>query len=327
MRRTSAWRRTQSQERPRRIWCLALALLLFTAEPIHAGLSATDDQGREISLERPARRVIALYGAFNEILEGLGRSGIIVARTSADRLPANITRLPVIGTHMRPNIEAVLAQKPDLVLQLAGRKEASLPVEALRKHGVRVAVFHAGTFAELFSVIRRVGVLTGSEAQAEDMVRGMEARLAALDARLAASPKRPRVFFEVRSPSILAAGQAGLVNEIIRRAGGVNCVEDAAKFVRLSEEEIIRLAPETYIIQRGPMNPAPQPLTSRPRLRSIPAAASGHAWFVNEQKYSRPGPRNIDAVEELAGLLHPELIDPPGRRAANKNHPLNKDKQ
>jgi len=227
---------------------------------------------------------------------------------------------------MRPNIEAVLAQKPDLVLQLAGRKEASLPVEALRRHGVNVAVFHASTFAELFSVIRRVGALTGAEPQAEAMVRGMEARLSALDARLAAVPQRPRVFFEVRSPNMLAAGQAGLVAEIIRRAGGVNCVADTAKFSRLSEEEIIRLAPEAYIIQRGPMNPAPLPLTSRPRLRAIPAAASGRAWFVDEQKYSRPGPQSVDAAEELAALLHPGIPAPAKGRATDYNHTKSKDK-
>lgn len=323
MKRTSAWPRTPSPARPRRIWCLALLLLLW-AEPSLAlekgavgtgtAISVTDDQGQTIALERPAQRVIALYGALNEILDGLGRAEAIVARTSADRLPASITRLPVIGTHMRPNIEAVLAQRPDLVLQMAGRKEASLPVEALRKHGLKVAVFHASTFAELFSVIRRVGLLTGSEGQAEAMVRSLEARLATLDTKLAASAdnrrSRPRVFFEVRSPNMLAAGQAGLVDEIIRRAGGVNCVEDKAKFSRLSEEEVIRLAPEAYLIQRGPMNPAPLPLTSRPRLRAIPAAMGGKAWFVDEQKYSRPGPRNVDAAEELAGLLHPEIKNP-----------------
>jgi iron complex transport system substrate-binding protein len=274
----------------------------------------TDDAGQEIVLARPAVRVIALYGAFNEILDGLGRAEVIVARTNADKLPAHILKLPVIGTHMRPNIEAVLAQKPDLVLQMAGRKEASLPVDALRKQGVRVAMFRAASFAELMSVIRRVGILTGSEAQAETMLRGMEARLAALDARIAQTTERPRVFFEVRSPNMYSVGQGSLVTELIARAGGVNCVEERGRFARLSEEELIRLAPEAYVIQRGPMNPAPLPLSQRPRLRGLPAAKNGKAWFVDEMKYSRPGPRNIDAVEELALLLHPEIAKPDARK-------------
>lgn len=280
-------------------------------------MAVTDDTGREIALERPARRVIALYGALNEILAGIGREGVIVARTNADKTPASIARLPVIGTHMRPNIEAVLAQKPDLVLQMAGRKESSLPVEALRQRGVRVAVFRANSFAELFSVIRRVGTLTGADAEAEALVRGQEARLAALDERAARAGTRPRVLFEVRSPNMLAAGSSGLVAELIRRAGGVNCVEERTKFARISEEEIVRLAPEAYLIQRGPMNPAPLPLARRPRLTSIPAAQSRRAWFVDERKYSRPGPQSVDAAEELFGLLHPEL-NAPGRGAQHK---------
>lgn len=271
-------------------------------------MSVQDDDGRTISLAAPARRVIALYGAFNEILDGLGRAEVIVARTSADRTPARIAALPAIGTHMRPDVEAVLARRPDLVLQMAGRREASLPVEALRRRGVTVAVFRAGSFAQLFSVIRRVGTLTGAEDRAEDMVRGQEARLAALDARLADVPQRPRVFFEVRSPNLLGAGNAGLVAELIRRAGGVNCVAERGRFARLGEEELLRLAPEVYLIQRGPMNPAPLPLSRRPRLRSIPAATSGKAWFVDEARYSRPGPQSVAAAEELAALLHPEAF-------------------
>lgn len=273
-------------------------------------MSVTDDAGQTVTLERPARRVIALYGALNEILAGIGRQDAIVARTSADRTPAAIAQLPAIGTHMRPNIEAVLAQRPDLVLQMAGRKEAALPVDELRRRGVRVAVFHAASFAELFGVIRRVGTLTGADAGAAAMVRGLEARLAALDARAAKARARPRVFFEVRSPNMLAAGNSGLVAEIIRRAGGLNCVETQEKFARLGEEEIVRLAPEAYVIQRGPMNPAPLPLSARPRLATVPAAKSGRAWFVDERKYSRPGPQSVDAAEELFGLLHPELGAP-----------------
>jgi len=300
--------------------CLALALTLFFAASapaeLRAAVSVTDDAGQEIVLARPAVRVIALYGAFNEILDGLGRTEAIVARTNADKLPARIVKLPVIGTHMRPNIEAVLAQKPDLVLQMAGRKEASLPVDALRKRGVCVAMFRAASFAELMSVIRRVGTLTGADAQAETMVRGLEARLTALDAKISQTSERPRVFFEVRSPNMYSVGRGSLVTELIARAGGMNCVEERAKFARLSEEEVLRLAPEAYVIQRGPMNPAPLPLSQRPRLRALPATKAGKAWFVDEMKYSRPGPRNIDAVEELALLLHPEIAAFDARNAA-----------
>jgi len=306
-----------------RILPLTLALVLLCSTQGRTEIRVTDDQGQTIVMTRPAQRVIALYGSLNEILDGLGQTGRIVARANADETPARITRLPSIGTYRRPNIEAVLAQKPDLVLQMAGRKETSQSVDALKKHGVRVAVFRASSFTELFSIVRRVGALTGADAQAEDMVRGMEARLAALDAKVANAADRPRVFFEVHSPNMYGAGQSSVLAEIINHAGGINCVEERVPFAHLSEEELLRLQPEAYLIQRGPMNRAPLSLTARPRLRTLPAAKSGRTWFVDELKYSRPGPRNIDAAEELAGLLHPELVNqgikpPKGSKHKNK---------
>jgi iron complex transport system substrate-binding protein len=324
MLRTSTCPSPLPPERPKRLWHLALVLVLLCSTQARAEISVTDDQGQTIVLARPATRVIALYGALNEILDGLGQTSRIVARANADETPSSITKLPSIGTHRRPNIEAVLAQKPDLVLQMAGRKETSQSVEALKKHGVRVAVFRASSFAELFSIIRRVGALTGADAQAEDMVRGMEARLAALAARIANTAERPRVFFEVHSPNMYGAGQSSVVAEIINHAGGVNCVEERVQFAHLSEEELMWLKPEVYLIQRGPMNRSPLPLSARPRLRTLPAAQNSRAWFVDELKYSRPGPRNIDAAEELAGLLHPELagqgVKPPkGPKRKGKN--------
>lgn len=279
-------------------------------------MSITDDTGQEITLDRPAARVIALYGGLGEIVHALGRGNALVARTNADLWPPAVAKLPVIGTHMRPNVESVLAQRPDLVLQLAGRKESSLPVEALRRRGVRVAVFHAASFAELFSVMRRVGVLVGAEGEAEELVRATEARLAAVEARLSGVETRPRVFYEVRSPGMLAAGRSGMVAEVIRRAGGINCIEEKGRFARLGEEEIVRLNPDVYLIQRGPMNQNPLPLSQRPRLKELAAAKNRRSWFVDERRYSRPGPQSIEAVEELAALLHPEIFPAPHKNTA-----------
>ena len=314
MRPTSAWRSIPSPARRRRIWFLAL-LIIFWADSAGA-VRITDDTGQDVSLDRPAARVIALYGGLGEILHALGRGDALVARTGADLWPPSVAKLPVIGTHMRPNIESVLAHRPDLVLQLAGRRESSLPVEALRRRGVRVAVFHASNFAELFSVMRRVGVLVGAEAEAGELVQATEARLAAVEARLSGVATRPRVFYEVRSPSMLAAGRSGMVAEVIRRAGGINCIEEKGRFARLGEEEIVRLNPDVYLIQRGPMNQAPLPLSQRPRLKGLAAAKNGRSWFVDERRYSRPGPQSIEAVEELAGLLYPERFPAPHKKTA-----------
>ena len=289
--------------------CLALMCLAFPDSSVRAAVSVTDDLGETVRLDGPAQRIIALYGALNEILAAMGLEDRIVARTQSDRLPPSILDKPSIGTHMRPNIELVLGLKPDLVLQMGGREQAVRSVTDLKRFGVNTAMFKADSFASLYSVIERLGVLTGEPERARALMDSMKNRLERVRGLLKRAGPAPRVFFEVRYPNLLGVGQGSIVNDVILGAGGVNCLASPKKFVRIGEEELLRLAPEVYLIQKGPMNPSPIPLAQRPHYQTLPAVDNGRIFVIDEQKFSRPGPRNADAVETLAELLHPGLFD------------------
>lgn len=282
---------------------LAAAILCLATRPARAGdIRVTDDLGRQIVLAAPAKRVVALYGALNEIMAGLGLADRLVARTEADHEPASIEALPVIGTHMRPNLERVLAVKPDLVLQLSGRDEARKSADDLAALGVPVAVFSIHDFPGLFAAITRIGTLTGTPKAADDLVAGLRRRL---DAVAAATPagKRPTVFFEARSGNLLAAGAGSMVDAVITAAGARNAVTEKKRLVRLADEELLRLAPDVCLTQRGPMNPEARPMSDRPEYAALPCVATGRAFVVDEALFSRPGPRSVEAVESLAKRL------------------------
>ncbi len=266
----------------------------------------TDDLGREVVLERPAGRIIALYGAYNEILAAMGLEDRLAARTKADVLPPSILGKPSIGTHMRPNVELVLALEPDLILQSAGRREATAVVEQLRRHGQTVAVFQPQRFVELFELIDKLGRLTGEPGRAAGLNRRLQERLQAVEQRLQGIDHRPRVFFEVRYPNLLGAGQSSMVNDVIERSGGRNCLEHDKKLVRIGMEALIRSDPEVYVIQEGPMNRRPSPPAERPHFDVLRAVRQGRVLRVDEHAFSRPGPRSVEAVETLAAFLHPE---------------------
>lgn len=273
-----------------------------------ARLSATDDAGVTVLLAKPATRIIALYGAFNELLLALDAGDLLVARTVADaRLPqlAELAHLPVIGTHMRPNAELIVAQKPDLVLQLSGRKEAHFQTEALRALGINVLTFEMNSFERMFDVLRKIGLLTGRGHKADALIQDWRSRLAALRARYAGQ-KPVRVFYEVRYPNLLAAGKNSIVNEIITHAGGENVVREEKKLVRINEEALIQADPDVYLLQKGPMNPDPAPLERRAHYKDLRAARAGRVLFVDEDRFARPGPRAMDAAEELGRWLHPQ---------------------
>ncbi len=276
-----------------------------------------DDLGQRVELSAPAQRVIPLYSGLGEIISAMGLSERLVARTNVEDWPAEALARPSIGTHMRPNLELVLGLKPDLVLQLAGREAALQSVEALRVHGIPVAIFEINDFASLFAAMERIGILLGAEDAARQGIGRIQARLAAVDKAME-GVQRPAVFFEVRYPNLLAAGAESMVSEIIRRAGGENVVTQGKKLVRLSEEVLLGLNPEVYLVQQGPMNPAPPPPSVRSHFRTLAAVRSGRVLMVDEAIYSRPGPRSVLAVEELAAFLHPEYFQKPSSNEDSK---------
>ena len=284
-------------------WITLVTPTAFSA----AEVRVTDDLGQVIALKEPAQRIISLYGAYSEILFAIGAGDRLVARTRADRFPPSILDKPSVGTHLRPNMELVLGLQPDLIIHAVGRKHGHEVIRQIQQKGLTVAVFQPRNFAELFSVIDRLGILTGEEANAQELVNGQSSRLRKIDLRLAKSKDRPKVFFEVRYPNLLGAGQGSIVNDVILKAGGLNCLPNEKKLVRINIETLIDYDPDVYVVQEGPMNRNPGSPESRPNFQVLKAVQQGRVFFVDEYVFSRPGPRSVEAVEKLAAYLHPEL--------------------
>ena len=292
-----------------RIIVLLLAWITLVTPPAFsaAEVRVTDDLGQVIALKEPARRIISLYGAYSEILFAIGAGDRLVARTSSDKFPPSILDKPSVGTHLRPNMELVLGLQPDLIIHAVGRKHGHEVIRQIQQKGLTVAVFQPRNFSELFSVIDRLGILTGEEENAQALVNGQISRLGQIDLRMAKSKDRPKVFFEVRYPNLLAAGQGSIVNDVILKAGGVNCLPNEKKLVRINIETLIDYDPDVYVVQKGPMNRNPGSPESRPNFQVLRAVQQGRVFFVDEYVFSRPGPRSVEAVEKLAAYLHPEL--------------------
>lgn len=241
-----------------------------------------------------------LYGAFADILFALDRGDAVVGRTNADAHDPRLASLPSVGTHMQPTSELIISLRPDAVLQMSGRREASVLAESLRGAGIPVLVFNLDSFESLFSATLALGALTGAPDRAKELANEWRERLKAL-------PKIPgapvTTFFEIRYPDLAAAGRTGIVNDIIKAAGGENIIEIPGKIARINEEIVIERDPETYIYQKGPMNPAPTDPGTRPYLRGSRAIRDGNILPVEERLFSRPGPGSIDAAEILAAFF------------------------
>ncbi len=285
---------------------LLLLILLFFFSSVRAEISIIDDRGKKISLRAPAKRVVCLYGALTETVAALGKCEAIVGVTAHEKYPPCILSRPRVGTHLRPNLEIILSLQPDLVLQGSVSRGGLLSVRELEEKGLKVAVFNPYTVEMVFDTIRRVGILLGREEAATELLRHLREKLLKIEARVSKFPSRPRVLYEVSYPGILVAGKKNIVNDLIFRAGGVNLAALPRKFVRLSPEMIIKLAPEVYIVQKGPMNKNPPPLERRSFFKVLPAVREGRVYYVDEFLFARPGPRIVRALEEMVKILHPD---------------------
>jgi iron complex transport system substrate-binding protein len=287
------------------VFCGAVATCPLPA----ASVQIVDDLGRTISLEHPAARIIPLYGAFAEMLYSIGAGGGVVARTQADSSPDEILKLPSVGTHMHPNVEMILGLKPDLVVQSGSRYEASSEMDRMRDASVPVAVFEPATFEGIFSAMERLGVLTGREGAAREAVAGLRKRLKTVRDRLADVKEPRRVFFEVRAQPLTGAGGGSIVQEILFAAGAVNSLKSDKAVAQYNFERLLLDNPDVYIVQQGPMNRNPMDPRERPHFERLRSVRDGKVLFVDEFIYSRPGPRCVDAVEELAARLYPDSFE------------------
>lgn len=275
--------------------------LAAPAPQTSAAFEVCDDYGHCENFERPVARVIALYGAFNEMLLALDAGDLIVARAQADADIPEIAGLPAIGTHMRPNLELVMAQKPDLILQMGGRAEAGIPLARMAELGAKTLCFDIKSFNDLFEMMRKLGKIAGKEEKAAALIKEWRARLAAIAP--AQGEKRPTVYHEARQPALLAAGKESVIDDIITTAGGENIIKTPKKLVRYNEEALLAANPEFCVVQKGPMNPQPLPPDKRPNLSSLACVKNGNILIVDEREFARPGPGSVKAAETLARWL------------------------
>lgn len=290
---------------PRRLWLYFLAAILWAVRGAcdAAPVQVVDDAGRTVRLEAPAQRVIALYGAFAEMLYAMEAQDVLTARTQADTFPPDILRLPSVGTHMRPNVEMILGLKPDLVVQSATRRSAIPESARLEEAGIPIVILGPKDFEGVFSAMERLGVLIGREEQARRTVEALRHRLEAVRSACRGTSPHPRLVFEIRADPLAVAGRGGMPQAAMEAVGAINAVSLPDPIVQMSVENLLVLDPDVYIVQKGPMNPNPEPPHNRAHFDRLRAVRSGQVLEVEEALYSRPGPRAVQAAEDLARRL------------------------
>ncbi len=246
-----------------------------------------------------ARRIVSLAPSITEILFALGLGERVVGVTALCDYPPEAKRKPKVGdANISP--ERVLALKPDLVVAHELLNSRVIPV--LRRLGVRVLSANPNTFEKLFAFIVQIGRAAGVPRRAEQLVRQMKARMERVQRRVQRIRARPRVLFVIGLEPLWASGRGTFADDLIRRAGGTNALGSTMQgFRAISLETALACRPEVIVLA----GPKKQAILADPRWRPTPAIQRQRVYEVNPDLYLRESPRLIDALEQLAHLLHP----------------------
>src|SRR5438477_9065160 len=256
----------------------------------------TDDAGRRVALAAPARRVVSLLPSFTELLFAIGAGDRLVGRTTWCDYPPAALAVPSVGDGMPPNVEAVAARHPDLVVLYRSGPNITA-AEQLERLGIKTVLLDLNLLEQLGPAARRLGMLTGRRAAADSLAHLMDS--------LAAQPLAPGpqslVFIVWDNPPIVI-GAGSYLDRLAALAGARNVFHDiASPSAQVSIETIAARDPEFVAVLSDSV--VPPRYAGRPEWRVVRAVRAGRFLFLPGQLFGRPGPRVAEAVRELRHRL------------------------
>lgn len=284
--------------------CAGLICVAFAAQ----AYDVVDDRGVSVSFDQPPQRVVSLLPSLAETVCELGACARIVGADRYTDYPASMQKVPKVGGGLDPNIEAIVALRPDVVLMMTTSRAS----ERLRALGIKVVALEPKTHADVQRVMLKIGEVLAVP-DAAKIWRGIDAAVSAAAQSVPASAKGLRVYFEVNQGPF-AASEASFIGETLTRLGVKNIVPGKlGPFPKLNPEFIVRADPD--LIMAGERSA--EGMTQRPGWQNMRAVREGHVCnFTNKEADSlvRPGPRMAEGARLMAKCLNDQARKTPVAR-------------
>jgi iron complex transport system substrate-binding protein len=262
------------------------------------------------------QRIVSTAPSITELLYALGLGNEVVGVTRFCRYPPDALTKPKIGDYTSPNLEAIAALKPDLVVIQTNPIHLA---DHLTRLNLRVLEIDQENIAAIYKSIQQVGAATGTDQRAAQLADSIREGLTKIRAKVSALPRARMMFVIGRSPNsldgLVVAGRASYLNEAIEIAGGENVFRDAkAAYPAVSLEEVMARNPEV-IVDMGDMSDTVGVTEAHKRsvialwdrIPTLAAVKQHRVFAVASDIYVVPGPRVIDAAKAFAEMLHPGL--------------------
>jgi iron complex transport system substrate-binding protein len=266
--------------------------------PVVETREVRDDLDRTVRVPMKIERAISLAPSLTEMIFAVGAGDKLVGVTTYCNYPSETATIEKVGDTQTPNIEKIIALRPQVVFVSTASQLESF-TKTLEEQGIAVFVSNPKSLDELFRALVQLGELFGTKGNAEKFVSDLESRATRVKE---ASERRiaSRVFVQISNDPLFTIGRDSFLTQALEHAGGISVTNDVpTAYPKLSKETASALDPEVIILSDSDDNKEPNAV-----FRNSAAVKNGRVFRINADIISRPGPRLVDAIEEIARDLN-----------------------
>jgi iron complex transport system substrate-binding protein len=271
----------------------------------------TDDSGTDVAVPSQVDRIVTLAPNLTETVYALGLEDKLAADTTYCDVPPAAKSKPHVGGPANPNLESIVAARPDLVL--ATTMTSRETVDSLRKLGLAVYFSDPHTVRAMLATTTTIADISGANAKGTEVVAGLQARLDALHGKLEEKPLE-HVLFVVWEDPLISIGQNTFVADALKWAGGESAIQASQDWPQVSLEEVLRLEPDYIVLTpdhaETDNSKVVEGLRGRAIWRDLRAVKLGRVALADEE-FIRPSPGLVASIESLARQLHPDVFGAP----------------
>ena len=294
---------------------LLLALTCWMVAGYAICSPSRDQRSDDIHQPRKINRIVSMAPNLTEILFALGLEKKIVGVTLFSDYPETASEKNKVGSFWQPNIEAIIAAGPDLVITVTTTGFDQQKYLALRLHriGYVTLTLPLETVAELFEAIETIGQATSSQSEAQRLTDDLRTKLDRLSA-LVRTGDKVKVLYVVQRQPLRVAGRDTFINEMIELADGENAIGPTVhRYPPIGAEQVIGSGVEVIIepvmVQNNIAEQKQAAMEYWSRFSSLPAVQNGQIYVIKGDTVSRLGPRLYEGTETIARCLKPHLFE------------------
>ena len=274
-------------------------------------VTLTDDEGTAVEIAEEPQRIVSLTPATTEILFALGAGHRVVATTDFDDYPPEAVALPDVASFTAVDVEAIVGLEADLVIAGGNFFNSPEAISRLRALDIPVVVVYAPDLDGVLRDIELIGTAVGLADVALEMTDTMQAGFDDVGEATAAL-QAPRTFYELDATNaIYTAADGSFVEQMILLAGGDPITTGSTTDFAISIENLIAADPELILLGDAAYGVTADQVAARTGWSGMTAVKTGAIQPVNDLIVTRPGPRLVEGLRELALAIHPNLVLPP----------------